>query len=93
VKLTVRLDIFTALVYQVTQSAKAQSDELIIERVEFAEGWNVCQSATEELEVSLEGALRRNQLRDAVRGFRIADLKAIEPICNRLKWVAMWGFV
>jgi hypothetical protein len=39
-------NIFPALVYQKAQSSEAQHDELFIERIELAKGWNVEQSAT-----------------------------------------------
>jgi hypothetical protein len=40
-------NIFPALVYQKAQSPEAQHDELVIERIELAQGWNVEQSTTQ----------------------------------------------
>lgn len=60
VRLRERFKIHAAIIYEVAQRPKSQSDELVVERIEFAQGGNVEEATTEQIDVASEGTLGGN---------------------------------
>ena len=70
---------FTTRVSQICERAEAESDEFVVNRVEFAEGGNVEKRVAEERHVSLKGAARGYEATDETGEGRISNLNSINP--------------
>lgn len=59
-RLRERFQTHAAIIHEVAQCPESQSDELVVEGIEFAQGGNVEEATTEQVDVASEGTLRGN---------------------------------
>jgi hypothetical protein len=75
--LTVLLNIFSTLVCQIAEGTEPQTDELIVEGIQFAKWGNMRHGLPKDFDISLEGTLSRNQFGNAVSGFRATNFNLV----------------
>jgi len=85
--LAIRGGIFTTLIYEITQSPKSQAYDLVINWVEFAQGWDVEKRMSKYLDITLKGALRWDSLTERSRELRVFNLNTVNPAAERVKQV------
>jgi hypothetical protein len=67
-----------------TKTTEPESHQLLVQRIELAHRWNMNQFATEQNNVSLKRALRRDQLNNEGRNHHVTGIQIIEPILERI---------
>jgi hypothetical protein len=77
--------VFTADIGQVSKGAKAQAHQLVVHRVEFAQGRNV-EGTAQKGDIALKGAAARNQTADPVGKAVIRHLDLVHPAAQGSKW-------
>ena len=92
--LTVAANIFAAHICQIAHGPEAQSNELVIERIELAEGRNVENSSPKHFEGALEGTLGGDRSTNHMGSLAIGYLQVVQPLTDELKWdEARFGLV
>jgi hypothetical protein len=79
----------TALICQITERSEPECNDLVEQRIELAERRNMKESAAKQLNVTLERALRGNQLADVMGSFAIFDGPTVDPLTDRIKDVKL----
>lgn len=83
--LDVSLDVFTTVVSEVAQGAKAQANKLFVEGVELAEGRDVGDRASGDNDVPLKRTLGWDQAAQEMGDLGIMDFDGIDPVTKRCK--------
>jgi hypothetical protein len=71
--LAIKRYIFTTLVCQIAQRLEAKTNDLLVERIQFAQGGNANDSAVKKFNFSLKGTTSWNELAERSRYLRIAN--------------------
>jgi hypothetical protein len=78
-------NIFTADISQVAECFEPQTNQLLIERVQFAHRGNVEQNTTEETDITFKRALSWNEATEEMSRFCILDFDLVKFLGDGLK--------
>jgi hypothetical protein len=78
-------NIFTADISQVAECFEPQTNQLLIERVQFAHRGNVEQNTTEETDITFKRALSRNEATEEMSRFCVLDFDRVKFLGDGLK--------